>query len=651
MALRIDPAADVRAPPPFEHGYVEADWLVMPGELGVKSRVGDDVWDLSSADHHDGRETASLKIDFTYIPPTMSAWRLALKEFAYHRLNTRLSPTVKTLSAYTCSREQMRLKRFVRWLQAFHPQVSEPAYLTQQVVHAYRVWLEQHGADMGLAGVSGGNHRKSGRIDPSTVWSYLSPLKAMDLYRDYLRFPLPFSPYEGRLTAGLVGFSTTGQTNATPVVPDEVLHPVVTWAKRYVEFYAADIEAILSDAKRFWDDPDASYERFAWNVDISRCPETDKPWRAPLVRRPRDPRKTAYGEMSNLIAACAIIVLYLSGIRPGELLTLRRACLKAVREPTTGREVKWTLTGLALKKRGRKRRNIATWVIPEIAATAVRTLQRVFANAAELRGADNLILNLPALFPSGAKTNYSLSERSLGEFIDGFIETIRDRHDADMPEYSLMPSQFRRTLARHIARQPFGIIAGKLQYHHVKATVFEGYAGTYDDGFRLDVAEEELLAHIDLLAEIQEEAEEGHLAGPGAHRLAREIKGVRAEIAALVDGSPNEMVLSAGLRSLAKQLHVGVLNYCLFDPVKALCLTEDQKRKRAPEPSLNNCAPDRCGNSSIGSCHVSRWVEIMEDAKDLQGLAKSRPQIASLGIQIQRYDRIIKSVSGDTSGV
>ncbi|MFI7349399.1 hypothetical protein ACIBSR_24515 [Streptomyces sp. NPDC049936] len=38
--------------------------------------------------------------------------------------------------------------------------------------------------------------------------------------------------------------------------------------------------------------------------------------------------------------------------------------------------------------------------------------------------------------------------------------------------------QFRRTLAWHIAHQPFDVVAGARQYQHAEAALFEGYAGT-----------------------------------------------------------------------------------------------------------------------------------------------------------------------------
>lgn len=62
--------------------------------------------------------------------------------------------------------------------------------------------------------------------------------------------------------------------------------------------------------------------------------------------------------------------------------------------------------------------------------------------------------------------------------------------------------QFRKTLAWHIAHQPFGVVAGARQYHHAKVTMFEGYAGTSGSGFAAEVAAEETVAMLDYVEDL-----------------------------------------------------------------------------------------------------------------------------------------------------
>ena len=74
------------------------------------------------------------------------------------------------------------------------------------------------------------------------------------------------------------------------------------------------------------------------------------------------------------------------------------------------------------------------------------------------------------------------------------------------------PARLRRTLAWHIARQPFGVIAGARQYHHAKLVMFEGYAGTSASGFAQVILvrphglrpEEELPDGVPLIRHVQE---------------------------------------------------------------------------------------------------------------------------------------------------
>jgi hypothetical protein len=60
--------------------------------------------------------------------------------------------------------------------------------------------------------------------------------------------------------------------------------------------------------------------------------------------------------------------------------------------------------------------------------------------------------------------------------------------------WRLSTSQFRRTLAWFIARQPGGVIAGSMAYRHHRVQMFEGYAGTSASGFRAEVEAEDAIA-------------------------------------------------------------------------------------------------------------------------------------------------------------
>ncbi|MFG3053160.1 hypothetical protein ACGFZP_19705 [Kitasatospora sp. NPDC048239] len=60
----------------------------------------------------------------------------------------------------------------------------------------------------------------------------------------------------------------------------------------------------------------------------------------------------------------------------------------------------------------------------------------------------------------------------------------------------------RRTLAWFIARRPGGVIAGALQYRHLRVQMFEGYAGNSSSGFRDEVESEEAIARGEKLGDL-----------------------------------------------------------------------------------------------------------------------------------------------------
>ena len=627
-------------------GFLRDDDPVILGHPLVTARFGDDEWDLTALDHHDGREAHVSVISFGHIQHP--AWKRAAKELAYHRLNTRLASEIRQVSAYTCSREQTRLKRFLRWLGQYHPRIASPAQLTQLVVHAYKVWLEDHGDEARLPEVSGGNNRKAKTVSGETVWSYMSPIKSLDMYRDFLSDPIPFRPYGGKLTAGFCGFHSDRAENSTPPIPDEILHPVFSTALRYVQHYHRDIQDMVRDVLAFWDQiTPTNYVLWpGWTAAISDCPEFGRPWRPALGTAKHHANHEFRAEISHLIAACTVVILYLSGMRPGELTMLRVNCLRRVRDPHTGDVIRWKIRGFPLKKGKKAGHKPVEWVIPQAAAEAVEVLEQVLQPFRERHGTDYLALSLDAFkpFPERPRRGFSFSERSLRGRLINFVEMIGARFDAPI-NYPLQPSQFRRTLARHIARQPFGIIAGKLQYNHVRTAIFEGYAGTVHDGFRLEVADEELLAHVDLLEEMQTDADDGFLLGPGASTLLTDYQNAKstAVSAAQIDASAGGIALTAAIKSVARRVHVGFLNYCSFKADTAFCLTPKEAGEADAAPKINQCSPDKCANAVIGRCHIPLWQELQAEVEQLTASTpRTGPQRTSLNEQAKRYQRLLK---------
>lgn len=207
---------------------------------------------------------------------------------------------------------------------------------------------------------------------------------------------------------------------------------------------------------------------------------------------------------------------------------------------------------------------------------------------------------------------------------------------------AIFPFAMLSKISLGLVLEPFGIIAGKLQYKHVQTMIFEGYAGSDDDGLRNEVFEEQILTQIDFLEEIEKDADQGIYIGPGSKRAVSIWKAAKAGIHAKVDVSSNEMVVNSAIRSIASTIYVGVLNLCNFDPVTALCLRPEEQ-VTATAPVMPLCTPGKCPNSVICRSQIPMWKEMRHDAAALRDQAgRSGLQRASLTRQIREYDEIIK---------
>ncbi|WP_445525985.1 hypothetical protein [Streptomyces cyslabdanicus] len=184
--------------------------------------------------------------------------------------------------------------------------------------------------------------------------------------------------------------------------------------------------------------------------------------------------------------------------------------------------------------------------------------------------------------------------------------------DVDGEPWNLTTRQFRRTVAWHIAHRPYGTVAGMIQYKHLSVAMFEGYAGTSASGFRAEVAAEEAMARLADVVERYEDFKAGvRSSAPGSTRTDNEFARVQEELHDFPGRVVDERRLHAMLRTSANTLHVGTLNDCYYQPETALCRTAGG----ADQPMLNNCRPDRCGNSTTTSRHRSGWEAAHADTE------------------------------------
>ncbi|MDT5050870.1 MAG: hypothetical protein QOG75_6789 [Mycobacterium sp.] len=256
----------------------------------------------------------------------------------------------------------------------------------------------------------------------------------------------------------------------------------------------------------------------------------------------------------HLMAACFIVVAYLSGMRPGEVLSLERGCVQ--RHPVTGMLL---MTGRHWK--------------------GVRDETGTRFRDGRSRGTQDVSRDLDA-FRDWVNSYCTRTGRS---------DTIP--RDADHP--SIQPRQFRRTLAWFIARKPRGVIAAAIQYGHVKVQMTVGYAGTYASVFPDDLAFEDLLVRLDMLADSYEHLTAGeHVSGPSAGQYRHRVEEAQRFAGHVLTTRREARTLFS---NPDLQIYPGVGMTCVFDPQRAACRIDRDDTDTRRTPDLSDCRA-HCAN-------------------------------------------------------
>ncbi|WGR70330.1 MULTISPECIES: hypothetical protein [unclassified Bradyrhizobium] len=350
-------------------------------------------------------------------------------------------------------------------------------------------------------------------------------------------------------------------------------------------------------------------ERGGLDSAISIDPDTGLSWRG------RFDHLSLAEEEKHLQAAAYVLCSYLTGMRDGEVQSMRPGCV-ARSLSADGMIERLALRSTIYKHRG-TRGEPAEWITIEPVDRAVAIAERLAAQHRRQRNEDDLWLTLDR------------RSRSAGRGIPGIVNQINrfrvhlDENyggeeepaipTVDGQPWSFTTRQFRRTLAWYIANRPFGVVAGKIQYKHASVAMFDGYAGSSASGFRQEVEQERALGQLDdVVAQYEAHCRGQELAGPAASRLAAEYDRVQRELEPFPGRIADMGRLRAMLAHLARTLHVGHLNDCFFEQATALCL--DKGKGRPTGPALSRCAPDRCPNACITQRHLPVWEASIAEA-------------------------------------
>ena len=373
------------------------------------------------------------------------------------------------------------------------------------------------------------------------------------------------------------------------------------------------------------------------DTPISINHATGYPWRA------RFSPSTLYTEKETLLDACYVICAYLSGMRDSELQSLKRGCYFPERSED-GVILRHKLRGIAYKGQGDEG-TPEKWVVIQLVADAISVLEqlapgeRLFAPI-EYQGDD-------------PEARFVRPTQIINDFRDYINATQSQGECLAIPDHEGRPwhltsSQFRRTLAWHIANQPFGIVAGKIQYKHVSTAVFEGYAGTSSSGLPSDVETERQLQQMEDIVEQYEDYCKGRSStGPGAARINGEFDRVRRELGDFPGIIADRARVRAMLLHVAKTLYPGTLNDCFFEPAVALCL----RHVKSKTPVFSFYVPGRCANSRITARHKVAWIGVIASAREhLSQQRLSDLQKLAIKNNIAEMESVIAPLGGETDG-
>ncbi len=470
--------------------------------------------------------------------------------------------------------------------------------------------------------------------------------------------PLRDRPFGVEKEEIVSGISKAGNSNVnrTPPIPDEIMGPLMDASLAYVLEHSGCILGAWHEIQAAWD-ADIADADITWSGQEKRL---TKKMTKILVKYPSVWRKSEwtgrrdlYVELHRLRVACILVILAYSGVRASELFSIEEDCC-VVDEAADGRKLVYLNTVL---RKHRRRGSKDTWVIIDDVVTAIDILQQLTKHARKALGTKRLLLggtdsHFFAVQLTGDDARATeLTSNTVLESIEQFRLHINEKTKfAPIPNWTdeagnekpwlFNTRQFRRTLARFIARQKYGIIAGMRQYKHAQVAIFEGY-GSVDTDFLNMVRDEGGLGYFDFMDEFAISLSSGAVAGKAASEIKRSFE---AEFKGRAEDYPPSTI-AKWLASSDKTLYIAALNLCYFDPKAARCLRNSQVKDG---PILNRCEPDNCDNACVTKKHVPLWTAQLAQVKD----AIRHPKTSVITKQLlskeaDRIERIVKEASGE----
>lgn len=615
---------------------LSASQTVWPNQrISARSFFSDAEWDMKSAALLPGSKAKSW--DFRTISGFPGGFALASAEYAYHRLYKSVASHDRTGDWLTVYNGLLCIRTFAAF--CAENGCHSFAQVDEQLCYRFMWMLEEVG-------------KSKRRIN-----EYVFTIYRVWEYREVLSEPLASIPF-GKPFENLIdkrNLDGDGNEAKTPVIPEAIYGPMMAAALDYVLDYSKSIFAARGQLEAAWEDKLRDPKVAVLSLSMKRkivaklglevTAATPSPW----LRKRWVGQRGLFNQIQQLRRACIIVTLAYSGIRSSELLSLKAGC--CVTEDAGNGRIRHYVNTVVHKHRGTGSKD--TWVVIDEVVQAIGLLEELTFETRSVSDNDSLFLKNAGRYTVLGKSKQEIqSDLIVSDSVVFAINEFAARCNEELDRlpiphwqdavgqakpWQFNVRQFRRTLARYIARQPFGIIAGMLQYKHVEVTCFEGYAGTEPEWNKM-LEEEKVLASVNILDEIAIDLSHGAVAGELGKRLRKdfqkEFKG-RAE-----DCPPSQ--IAKWLSSHKNNLFVGKFNFCFFDEKKALCIEGESKKDK---PILNSCDPVNCSNACVGKRHAPLWQAQLNQANEMMKHPKaSRLQQIALEAEVGRLKRVVQLV-------
>ncbi|MFI0596548.1 integrase [Streptomyces griseus] len=337
--------------------------------------------------------------------------------------------------------------------------------------------------------------------------------------------------------------------------------------------------------------------------------------------------------MRHLGTACFIVLAYLTGMRPAEVLGLETGCCP---EPESGRHL---IYGRVFKNASDEDGNHRSagqprevpWVAIPPVVRAIRLLERIAPDGGLLfDAAAHSFHTVPTA------SSVSISNEGMRSRIEGFVAWAGELARKLDREHEIIPhdphgaiglARFRRTLAWHIARRPGGLAALAIQYGHMRTAMSGGYAARGRGGIHELLDIETARSTADTLTILHEDLAQGTgVSGPAARRAIHAAS--HAPIFAGSIRTPRQARDLLGNPALTVHDNPGALLMCVYDRERALC----HRMEPVDAPRLDRCQPT-CANVARTDHHAELLLQ------RARGLEK---QAASDGVPGPLADRLAR---------